>query len=252
MIISIIFIIILCVIGIKKYKIKEEKINNDEQQLEKNNNKQEEKTKEIIVDEEKEETEEKKEEINSLKDNTGKTGDAGLYEIQEGYDNTKIITIKSSVKYKVAFSGMIENKLPQMSNLDKILQKNHPKYAGIWIYEKDRNKILEMINEITNSEYKIDDNGYLKIENKSNQNENDKKLEKAIKGDKLYIWKNSSICYIVDEVTGEILDYDFEDMDQYQTYEYFEDGDKMIIFMNENKNNQMMNKEIIQSIINLI
>lgn len=244
-IISIIFIIILCVIGIKKYKNKEEKINNDEQQLEEN-------TKEIIVDEEKEETEEKKEEINSLKDNSGKTGDTGLYEIQEGYDNIKIITIKSSVKYKVAFSGMIENKLPQMSNLDKILQKNHPKYAGIWIYEKDRSKILEMIKEITNSEYKIDDNGYLKIEKKNNQNENDKKLEEAIKGDKLYILKNSSLCYIVDEVTGEILDYDFEGMDQYQTYEYFEDGDKMIIFMNENKNNQMTNKEIIQSIINLI
>ena len=109
-----------------------------------------------------------------------------------------------------------------------------------------------MLKEITNSEYEINENGYLKIKNKNNQNENDKKIEKVIKGDKLYILRNSSVTYIVDEVTGEILDYNFEEMDQYQTYEYFEDNNKMIIFINENKEKQMSKKEIIQSIIDLM
>ena len=39
--------------------------------------------------------------------------DYDLYEIQEGEDSVKIATIKSSVKYKVAFAGMIKNKVPE-------------------------------------------------------------------------------------------------------------------------------------------
>ena len=147
---------------------------------------------------------------------------------------------------------MIKNSEPKLSEIDDILKNNHPKYAGIWIFEKDRKNVLEMLKEITNSEYEINENGYLKIKNKNNQNENDKKIEKVIKGDRLYILRNSSVTYIVDEVTGEILDYNFEEMDQYQTYEYFEDNNKMIIFINENKEKQMSKKEIIQSIIDLM
>ena len=198
-----------------------------------------------------EENTEQKEEINILKENTGKTGATDLYEVQEGENNIKIATIKSNVKYKVAFTGMIENKIPAMDKLDKTLQDKHPKYAGIWIFEDDREKVLEMIKQITKSEYKIDENGYLKIVNKNNQNENDKKIENVIKGEKLYIIRNSSTCYIVDEVTGEFLDYNFEKLDRYQTYEYFQDDDKMIIFINENTKKQMTSEEIIQSVINL-
>lgn len=203
-----------------------------------------------IINEEKQQ-EESIDEINTIKDNSGKTGDTNLYEVEESYNNTKIVTIKSSVKYKIAFSGIIKNSTPKISEVDNILEKNHPKYAGIWVYESDREKLLNMLKETTNSEYKIDENGYLKIVNKNNQNENDKKIEKVINGKKLCIIKISSTCYIVDEVTGEVLDYNFEKLDRYQTYEYFEDGDKMIIFMNENTKKQMTQKEIMESVIDL-
>lgn len=193
-----------------------------------------------------------KEEVNTLKEESGKTGDSELYEIQEGYNNIKIVTIKSSIKYQVAFSGIIKGQKPEMNELDGLVQKNHPQYAGIWIYENDREKMLELLKKVTNSEYKIDENGYLKIVNKNIQNENDKKIEKAINGEKIYILRNSSTCYIVDEVTGEILDYCFEELDRYQTYEYFQDGNKLIIFMTENRENQLEDKEIIQSVIDLI
>ena len=76
-------------------------------------------------------------------------------------------------------------------------------------------------------------------------------IEEIINGNKLYIIDISSTCYIVDEITGEILDYNFEDMDEYQTYQYFEDGDKKIIFITENQNNQLTVKEIIESVIEL-
>ena len=203
-----------------------------------------------IVNEEKQ-PEESIDEINTIKDNSGKTGDTNLYEVQESYNNTKIVTIKSSVKYKIAFSGIVKNGMPKISEADNILEKNHPKYAGIWVYESDRENLLNMLKETTNSEYKIDKNGYLKIVNKNNQNENDKKIEQVINGERLYTIRISSTCYIVDEVTGEVLDYNFEKMDRYQTYEYFEDGDKMIIFMNENTKKQMTQKEIMESVIDL-
>ena len=182
---------------------------------------------------------------------TGKQGDYDLYEIQEGEDNIKIATIKSSVKYKVAFAGMIKNKVPKKEELDDLLEKNHPKYAGIWIKSESQSEFLKYISSVTKSEYEINENGYLKIKNKKNQNEYDKKIEEIINGNKLYIIDISSTCYIVDEITGEILDYNFEDMDEYQTYQYFEDGDKKIIFITENQNNQLTVKEIIESVIEL-
>lgn len=182
---------------------------------------------------------------------TGKQGDSDLYEIQEGEDNIKIATIKSSVKYKVAFAGMIKNKVPKKEELDDLLEKNHPKYAGIWIKSESQSEFLKYISSVTKSEYEINENGYLKIKNKKHQNEYDKKIEEIINGNKLYIIDISSTCYIVDEITGEILDYNFEDMDEYQTYQYFEDGDKKIIFITENQNNQLTVKEIIESVIEL-
>ena len=191
------------------------------------------------------------EEKTEIIEETGKQGDYDLYEIQEGEDSVKIATIKSSVKYKVAFAGMIKNKVPEKEELDDLLEKNHPKYVGIWIKSESQSEFLKYISSVTKSEYEINENGYLKIKNKKNQNEYDKKIEEIINGNKLYIIDISSTCYIVDEITGEILDYNFEDMDEYQTYQYFEDGDKKIIFITENQNNQLTVKEIIKSVIEL-
>lgn len=256
-ILSIITILIIAIIGIILGRTNKQPQNPETEEIQESIQQEEEskveevKPIEVPIQNEENDLPEQKEEINTLKENTGKTGDTDLYEIQQGDNNIKIATIKSSVKYKVAFAGMTENQTPTMNQLDNILQKKHPKYAGIWIYKNDIENVLQMIKQITNSEYKVDENGYLKIVNKNNQNENDQKLENAIKGEKLYIIRNSSTCYIVDEVTGEILDYNFEKLDRYQTYEYFQDDDKMIVFMNENSKKQMTSEEIIKSVIDL-
>jgi len=81
---------------------------------------------------------------------------------------------------------------------------------------------------------------------------NDKKIKNIINGKKQYIFSISSLCYIVDDITGEILDYSFEDMDKYQTFEYFEDENKKIIFITENKSNQLKENEIIESVLNIL
>ena len=190
--------------------------------------------------------------VEELKNEIGATGNTDIYEVEQEYDGRNIIAVKPSIKYKVAFAGMIKNAKPSMSELDNIMEEKLPHKTGIWVEEKSRDKILEIFNDgDVNSKYLIDDDGYLKIDRKNNQNDNDKKIEKIIKGKKQYILDISSVCYIVDDITGEILDYNFENMDKYQTYEYFEDKDKYIVFVTENSNNVLTNLEIFESIIKL-
>lgn len=190
--------------------------------------------------------------VEEIKNEIGATGNTDIYEVEQEYDGRNILAVKPSIKYKVAFAGMIKNAKPSMSELDNIMEEKLPHKTGIWVKEKSRDKILEIFNDgDVNSKYLIDDDGYLKIDRKNNQNDNDKKIEKIIKGKKQYILDISSVCYIVDDITGEILDYNFENMDKYQTYEYFEDKDKYIVFVTENSNNVLTNLEIFKSIINL-
>lgn len=246
--IGVIIIIAILIIGLLFFRIKKD--NKEKNDIE--NNVYQNISINEIISEENNISEYEKVEINQLKQNVGITGNSELYEVQEDFYNTKVVTVKSSVKYKVAFSGMIKNGEPEIKELDNITKENHPKYAGIWIYENDRETFLNLLKNVTKSDYKIDEDGYLRILDKNNQNDNDKKLEKIIKGSKLYIIRISSTCYIVDDVTGEILDYNFENIDKYQTYEYFEDDDKMIIFITENKNEQLKDDNIINSVINLL
>lgn len=192
--------------------------------------------------------------VDELKQDAGKTGNSDIYEVQTEFDGRKILQVKAGLKYKVAFAGMIKNSKPSNSELDDIYSKNMPSNTGIWIEIDSRNKILEYFNNtgLFESKYEVDGNGFLKVVDDSNFNEYDSKVKSIINGDKLFIFDVSSVCYIVDDISGEFLDYDFEKMDKYQTYEYFDDDDKMIIFINENKSNQMSDMEIFESVINLL
>lgn len=192
--------------------------------------------------------------VEELKQESGKTGDSNIYEVETEYDGRKTLQIKPSLKYKVAFAGMIKKGKPSNSELDDIYSKNIPSNNGIWVEKNSREKIKKYLNDtgLFKSKYEINDDGYLKISDNQKINDYDKKIINIINGNKLYILDVNSVCYIVDDITGEILDYNFENMDKYQTYEYFEDNDKMIIFINENKSNQLDDKEIFESIINLL
>lgn len=192
--------------------------------------------------------------VEDLKKQTSITGDDEIYEIQKEYDGRKVLTVKASIKYKVAFAGMIKKSAPKYDELDNILKQNLPKYAGIWIEKDSRDKLLKLFNDskFVNSKYCIDEDGYLKISSKNSQTDYDKSIEKVINGDKQFLLDLSSVCYIVDEVTGEILDYNFENMDKYQIYEYFEDDEKCIVFINQNTNGQLSDSEIFESIVKVL
>lgn len=188
--------------------------------------------------------------VDQLKNSVGLTGNSDIYEIQEEFDGRKTLTVKANLKYKVAFAGMMTKDKPEMDELQSIIDTYGPTENGIWIKENSRNKLLEILNgDKFNSKYSINNEGYLKIEERNKQNDLDKKLQRAIKSNKQYILDISSICYIVDDVTGEILDYNFEDL--HEMYECFYDNDKVIIFISQNTRDIFSNDEIIENVVDL-
>jgi len=192
--------------------------------------------------------------IEELKKETGADGNTQIYEVQTEYDGRKVLAIKADLKYKVALAGMLKGTKPTYNELDEIITANAPKDTGIWVSDNSREKVTKFLeqNSFLKSKYYIDNNGYIKVENKNNQSDIDKRLEKLINSDNQYIINISSVCYIVDSITGEILDYNFEKMDKFQTYQYFQDDKLMILFVNENSNSQLTNDEIFESVIGLI
>lgn len=184
--------------------------------------------------------------IDDLKDKYKFTGNSDLYEIDTDDDGRKVINIKGSINYKVAFAGLILNQKPNMEDIDAIFNENHPTKNGMWINKKDRESILEYLNNTDKfySKYSIDNDGYLKINEKVRQTDLDKKLEEIINGSEQYVVSISELCYMVDSVTGEIIDNPYNDLDKYQKYEYFVDNNKKIFFITE--------REVLTNIITLI
>ena len=189
-----------------------------------------------------------------LKKDYGLNANSNIYEIQTEYDGRKVLSVKADLKFKVAFCSMIKKEIPKFEELDEIMYNNYLQEKVIWIENDSRDKIINLLNnnEKLNSEYKVNSEGYLIIDKKNNQSELDKTVEKSINSDAQTILVVSSLCYIVDDVTGDILDYNFEKMDKYQTYEYFNDDDKKIVFITENKNNQISSEELLEDIINIL
>ena len=107
-----------------------------------------------------------------------------------------------------------------------------------------------MLKTVSDGTYNVDEKGYLKIEQEGST-DYDKQIEELIDGSKKYIIDINSYMYIADEMTGEIMQDQFEDMDPYQTYTYAQDGDNMVIVLSTNKAEKLTNQEIITSFLEL-
>lgn len=192
--------------------------------------------------------------LDDLKNEYKITGQEDLYEIDTEYDGRKVLSIKPDINYKVAFCGMIKKSKPSFDELEVIFNGNSPKETGIWINEQSRERIINFLNnsEKLSSKYAIDELGYIQILDKRNQNDLDIEIEKLINGDIQYVFDISSICYMIDPVTGEIVENAYNDLEEYQTYEYFVDENRMIMFITENKEQKLTNNEIFESILEVI
>lgn len=192
--------------------------------------------------------------LEQLKEEYKITGQDDIYQIETEYDGRKVITVKPTIEYKVAFCGMIKKSKPELSEIDTLFKKNNPTENGIWVNSSDRAKILQYLNnnKFTKAKYQINNNGFLNAILSEDRTDIDRKIQDIINGDKQYIFCISSLCYMIDTVTGEIVDNPYNELEEYQTYEYYKDENRMITFITENKSSKMSDDEIFESIINLI
>lgn len=177
--------------------------------------------------------------IEELKEEFNATGADEIYEVQTEYDGRKVLAVKPSINYRVAFAGMIKKAKPEYSEVDKIYEENMPTENGIWIEKSSRDKILKLLNNNSNDKYEITDDGYLKC-------------NKKIKGDKQYILCISGENYMVDTLNGDIVINPFEDLDSHQSYNYVKDNNKMIIFITNNLKKKLTDKEIVEDMLSLL
>ena len=192
----------------------------------------EEKTSSLPINYVEENQETNQEQLTKIVENQGFQADENIYEIAQEYDGREVVVVKSNIKYKVALAGMIKKQKPELNEINEILEKA-PKHTGIWIAENSREKFLEILKKITKLTYSINEDGFLEQKENWMMNDCDRSISSMLNDEKLHIFDISSTTYVVDDVTGEVQEYPFEEMDPYTDYEYFEDNDKEMFIISE-------------------
>ena len=189
--------------------------------------------------------------VEELMQDVNATADSEIYEIQTEYDGREVLAVKPSLQFSVAFADTIQNGLTSIQEAQTITAQNLPQNAGIYI-KNNENKILEYINNYTNCQYGVSENGFLMIKENQENNDIDNRIQNIINGDNLYIVCCDGQMKMIDNITGEIIDYEFEKMDPYQVYEYLQDENRLFIELTTNKENRLTREEIFMSFLELL
>ncbi|HJJ12644.1 MAG TPA: hypothetical protein OIM48_05005 [Clostridiaceae bacterium] len=187
-------------------------------------------------------------EINAIKNEINATGQTDIYQIEEEYDGRKIIQVKPDVQYQVALAGIIKNSIPAEDEINTILEKA-PTSSGMWISKSSREKFMDLLNSNNIVDFKITNEGYLKCNKQDNLTEQEEKLKNMSESDKLYVIDMLGKTYQRDYISGEIVEYPFEEMNSYQAVEIYKVENSIIFGVTSNKENRLSNKEILDAII---
>lgn len=187
-------------------------------------------------------------EINAIKNEINATGETDIYQIEEEYDGRRIIQVKPDIQYQVALAGIIKNGIPSDDEINTLLEQA-PTSSGMWISESSREKFMELLNSNNIVDFEITNEGYLKCNKQENLTEQEEKLKNMAESNKLYVIDMSGKTYQRDYISGEVIEYPFEEMDPYQVIEPYEIDDSIILGVTSNKENRLSNKEILDAII---
>ena len=186
-------------------------------------------------------------ELENMKNNINATGNTEIYQVEEEKGGRKILQIKPQVQFYVDLAGIIKKSKPKEQDLEKLVEKA-PTDNGIWISSQSRQKFLELLNKNKINNFTITDTGYLK-NNGNIQNDIGKQLEKMINSNKLYIINITGIAYQIDYISGEIVEYPFEEMDPEQILETYQDENNIILEITTNKKQKLTDEEILETIV---
>lgn len=187
-------------------------------------------------------------EINAIKNEINATGQTDIYQIEEEYDGRRIIQVKPDVQYQVALAGIIKNSIPAEAEINTLLEQA-PTSSGMWISESSREKFMKLLSINKIAEFEITNEGYLKCNKQSNLTEQEEKLKSMAESDKLYVIDMSGKTYQRDYISGDVIEYPFEEMDPYQVIEPYEVEDSIILGITSNKENKLKNEEILNTIV---
>ena len=193
-------------------------------------------------------TEEEIEEIEDIKNEINATGNNDIYQVEEEYDGRKILQVKPDVQFDVDLAGIIKSSIPKKSEITGLLRQA-PNNNGIWISEQSRESFSNLLRNNNIDNFTISEDGYLQIDSNLENSDVINKLINMINSDKLYIINMTGIAYERDYISGEIVEYPFEDMDPYQIIESYQKENKIILEITTNKNKQLTEKEILETII---
>lgn len=189
--------------------------------------------------------------VEDLMQDVNATADSNIYDVATEYDGRKVLSVKTSVQFSVAFAGKIKEDLTSIEEAKTITEQQLPTNTGIYLGNQD-NKVLEYINNYTNCTYGVSEEGYLELKEQNENNDYDNRIQKIMQSDNLYIVYCDGEMRIVDNITGEIGNYDFENIDPYQAYEYCKDENKMFVELTTNKKAELSDDEIFTALIELL
>ena len=188
--------------------------------------------------------------IENIQKDINSTANTDLFEVVTEYDGKNSIRIKPDIQFNTVLAGIIKKDIPDENEINELI-KNAPTNTGIWINDNSREDFINLLESNNINSFEIDENGYLKKKNnKDNELSNKVKIiNQMVNSDELYIIDMSGKCYIRDDVSGEILEYPFEEMDPYQLAEPYYNDNVIILNITSNKNNYLSNEEILEGIL---
>lgn len=188
--------------------------------------------------------------IENIQKDINSTANTDLFEVVTEYDGKNSIRIKPDIQFNTVLAGIIKKDIPNENEINELI-KNAPTNTGIWINDNSREDFINLLENNNINSFEIDENGYLKEKNnKDNELSNKVKIiNQMVNSDELYIIDMSGKCYIRDDVSGEILEYLFEEMDPYQIAEPYYNDNVIILNITSNKNNYLSNEEILEGIL---
>lgn len=187
------------------------------------------------------------EEIEAIKNEINATADTEIYQVEEEPDGRKIIQIKPNVQFEVDLAGIIKNAKPEEEELQSFVKKA-PETTGVWVSSQSRDAFLQLLKKSKIENFRIKEDGFLQSDT-SSDNELGKKLETMMNANRLYIINMTGIAYERDYISGEIVEYPFEDMDPFQIVEPYQKDNKIILEITSNKRQKLTDKEILEEVV---
>lgn len=189
---------------------------------------------------------ERNDEIERIKETINAKGKTDIYQIETEHDGRKIIQIKPEVQFDVDLAGILKDGKPEEDEIKKILEKR-PIGKGIWISEQSREQFIKILKNNNLNNFIVNNDGFLKIKDENISNSIAKELKNMIESKRQYIINIKGKSYQRDYISGEIVEYPFEEMDPQQVVEIYEKDKDIILELTQNK--KITDKEILETVL---